>query len=73
VQVSKLNEFFLKGAINQVWQYMTVIPATQEADQGKRLRPYLKNKLKAKELGSWLKCKALSSIPVLPIKKKEAL
>jgi hypothetical protein len=47
------------------WWYTPVIPATQvgevgvswfETNLGKgRARPYLKNKLKAKELGAWLK------------------
>jgi hypothetical protein len=61
---------------------MSVIPATWEAGivqgqpQAKSTRPYLKNKLKQKGLGTWLvienlssKCKALNSNPS-PIKSK---
>jgi hypothetical protein len=46
------------------WWYMSIIPATPEVevkdrcpslDPGKSKIPYLKNKLKTKELGAWLK------------------
>jgi hypothetical protein len=49
-----------------------LIPAIQEvevgesqskAGLGKSTRPYLKNKLKAKRTGLWLKHKALNSTP----------
>jgi hypothetical protein len=47
-----------------MWWYMPIIPATWKTDVGgsqpyaslgKSARPYLKNKLKAKGLGWWLK------------------
>jgi hypothetical protein len=47
-----------------VWWYMPIIPVAwkaevgeswYEAGLGKIWRPYLKNKLKAKGLGTWLK------------------
>jgi hypothetical protein len=53
-----------KNYLSRAWWYMPIIPATQEVEVGvlqfntgldKNSRPYLKNKLKQKQLGTWLK------------------
>jgi hypothetical protein len=45
--------------MGRAWWYSSVIPDTWELDvqgwPGKKLKTYLKNKLKSEELGVWLK------------------